>query len=294
MKKGFVPALGTPLTKDGELVRESFAKQIDDQIKAGASAILCMGTMGIEPFIRDDVYADVAKAAVEAAKGRVPVYVGAMDVSLARVKKRIEKLEELDIEGLVFTAPYYSPATPAQVMNFFRGIAGMTKHNILAYDLPVVAQAKITYNMVLELIKTVPNFKGIKSADLAMFRNLALSPDVPSDFVTVYSGLDTFDVAYKWGIDKCLDGMLSCTPKNTSEMFSLMNGGDYAAAANRLDNIVSLRDVFVANDLWPSFNYAMNLLGYDGCFAPDYVSPITESAKSAVRAELIRIGELTE
>ena len=32
MKKGFVPALGTPLTKEGELLKESFVKQINDQI----------------------------------------------------------------------------------------------------------------------------------------------------------------------------------------------------------------------------------------------------------------------
>ncbi|MDO5479041.1 MAG: DUF2974 domain-containing protein, partial [Clostridia bacterium] len=59
-------------------------------------------------------------------------------------------------------------------------------------------------------------------ADTQMFRKLKLNPDVPKDFIMVYSGLDTFDVAYKWGIDNCLDGMLSCTPKNTGDMFKAM------------------------------------------------------------------------
>ena len=292
MKKGFVPALGTPLNKNGELVKESFQKQIKDQIEAGASGLLCMGSMGIEAFIRGDVYPEVAKAAVEAACGKVPVYVGAMDVSVARVRDRISELEELDIEGFVFTAPFYSTASRSEAMNFFRGIAALTKHKVLVYDLPVVSKMKITYDMVIELIKTVPNFGGIKSADLAMFRKLKLNPEVPEDFVMVYSGLDTFDIAYKWGIDKCLDGMLSCTPKNTGKMFELMNEGDYDAAAKCLDNILSLRDLFVANDLWPSFTYAMNLLGYDGTFHPDYESCVTETAKAAVLAEMQRIGEI--
>lgn len=46
MKAGFVPALGTPLDKEGKFVKESYKKQIDDQIKAGAVGILCMGSMG--------------------------------------------------------------------------------------------------------------------------------------------------------------------------------------------------------------------------------------------------------
>ena len=47
IEKGFVPALGTPLDKDGNLMAESYKKQIEDQINAGASAILSMGSMGI-------------------------------------------------------------------------------------------------------------------------------------------------------------------------------------------------------------------------------------------------------
>jgi 4-hydroxy-tetrahydrodipicolinate synthase len=292
MKKGFVPALGTPLNEKGELVKESFEKQINDQIESGASGLLCMGSMGIEAFIRAEVYPEVAKAAVEAAAGRVPVYVGAMDVSVARVKDRISALEDTDVEGFVFTAPFYSTASRNEAMNFFRGVAALTKHKILIYDLPVVSKMKITYDMVIELIRTVPNFAGIKSADLAMFRKLKLNPEVPENFVMVYSGLDTFDIAYKWGIDKCLDGMLSCTPKNTGKMFELMNAGDFDGAANCLDNILSLRDLFVANDIWPSFTYAMNLLGYEGCFHPDYESAVTESAKARVLEEMKRIGEI--
>jgi len=38
MKQGFFPALGTPLDAKGNLVCASFARQIEDQIKAGLPA----------------------------------------------------------------------------------------------------------------------------------------------------------------------------------------------------------------------------------------------------------------
>lgn len=291
MKEGFVPALGTPLDKQGNLIADSFKKQIEDQINAGAVGLLCMGSMGIQAFIRGGVYPQVAKAAVEAAAGRVPVYVGAMDTSIARAKERMAAVEDLDIAGFVFTAPYYAPASRDQMMNFFKGVAAATKHQILLYDLPGVTQCKITYDMVLELIRDVPNMAGIKSADLQMFRKLKLNPDVPKDFVMVYSGLDTFDIAYKWGITNCLDGMLSCTPANTEEMFSAMAAGDYETAAQCLNHIVALRDFFVSHDLWPSFTAAMNLLGYEGSYGPDYVSEIQAGYPEAIHQEMIRIGE---
>jgi dihydrodipicolinate synthase/N-acetylneuraminate lyase len=160
------------------------------------------------------------------------------------------------------------------------------------YDLAVVTQSKITYEIVKELIRTVPNLAGIKSADMNMFRKLKLDPEVPEDFLMVYSGLDNFDIAYKWGIDKCLDGMPACTPVNSGKLFTAMKNGDYDKAAEYLNNIIALRDLFVARDLWPSFSTAMNLLGYEGNFAPDYVSPIKEEYIEEIKNELARIGEL--
>ncbi len=291
MKAGFVPALGTPLDKDGNLMVESYKKQIDDQIKAGAVAILCMGSMGQQPYLRSGVCPKVAEAALEAAAGRVPVYVGAMDCGIHRAKERLAAMEHLDVAGFVFTTPYYYACTREQMMNYFKSVAASTKHKVLLYDLAVVTQSKITYDMVLELMHTVPNLAGMKSADLVMFRKLKLNPDVPNDFIMVYSGLDTFDIACKWGIDTCLDGMMSCTPANSEKLFAAIAAGDYSAAAGYLDNITALRDFFVARDLWPSFSVAMNLLGYDGNFAPDYVSPIKEQYIAEIRAEMLRIGE---
>ena len=292
MKAGFVPALGTPLDENGNLYAESFKKQIKDQIEAGAVGLLCMGSMGMQACIRQDVCLQVAKVAVEATAGRVPVFVGAMDTSITRAKERMAAMEELDISGFVFTAPYYSACSRDQMMRFFRSVASATRHSILLYDLPSVTQTKITYDMVLELLQDVPNFAGIKSADLQMFRKLKLNPEVPDDFIMVYSGLDTFDIAYKWGVDKCLDGMCSCTPVNTGKMFKAMKDGDYTTAAQCLNNIVALRDAFIGWDLWPAYSTTMNLLGYEGTHCPDYCAPIRQEYISDIEKMLQKIGEL--
>lgn len=292
MKAGFVPALGTPLDQDGNLIVESYKKQIEDQIQAGAVGILAMGSMGQQAYLKQDVCPKVAEVAVEAANGRVPVFVGAMDCSIRRAKERMAEMEHLPIAGFVFTTPYYNPCSRDQMMNYFKAVAVATEKPILLYDLAVVTQAKITYDMVLELIKDVPNLAGIKSADTLMFRKLKLNPDVPKDFIMVYSGLDMFDIAYKWGIDNCLDGMMTCTPANSKKLFDAMAAGDFETAGVALENIVALRDFFVSHDLWPSYSIAMNMLGYKGDFGPDYVSPIKEEYIEEIRKEMHRIGEL--
>lgn len=291
MKVGFVPALGTPLDENGNLLVESYKKQVNDMIDRGASGLLSMGSMGIQAFLKMDVCPQVAKAAVEAAAGRVPVFVGAMACSIAQAKQRMAAMEDLDITAFVFTTPYYHSCNPAQIVNYFKNVAAATKHGILLYDLPGVTNSKITYNIVKTLIKEVPNLMGIKSADMNMFRKLKLDPEVPEDFIMVCSNLDLFDVAYKWGMDKCLDGMLPVTPANTQGLFTAMANGDYDKAAQHLNNIVGLRDLMASCDLWPSFSKGMNLLGYEGNFSPDYVLPFNEANLEKLREKMISIGE---
>ena len=291
LNPGFVPAVGTPLDAEGNFIEASYKKQIEDQIAAGAVAILSMGSMGQQPYIKTGECAKVARAAVEAAAGRVPVFVGAMDVSVARAKERIAAMEDLDVAGFVFTTPFYYAVTPKQQISYFTEVAKATKHNILLYDLAVVTQSKITLPTVKTLIKTVPNLKGIKSADQQMFRLMKLDLEIPEDFIMVYSGLDTFDIAYRWGITTCLDGMMSCTPVNSKKLFDSMKEGKWDAAAEALNNILKFRDYMAANELWACYTIAMNLLGYEGSFGPDYVPKHGPEWIPEVRKQLEMIGE---
>ena len=292
MKKGFIPALGTPLDQNGNFCAESYKKQIEDQLKAGAVGVLVMGSMGQQAFLPTEIAPQVAEVAVEAVAGRVPVFVGCMDCSIAKATKRMASMEHLDITGFVFTSPYYEACTSQEMGNFLEGVVKATKHKIYLYDLPSVTQFGMDYDSVVEWVKKMPNIAGVKSGNLRLMRLLKLSDELPEDFNLLYSGLDTFDVAYKWGITNCLDGMATCTPVNFNKLFTAMEAGDYEAAQKYLGNIVALRDFFLARDLWPAYSVAMNLLGYEGNHAPDYTLPLQEGYLEEIRAELIRIGEL--
>jgi 4-hydroxy-tetrahydrodipicolinate synthase len=289
---GFVPALGTPLDCNGKLCVESYKKQIDDQIKAGAAGILAMGSMGIQPYLTTDVYPEVAKVAVEAAAGRVPVYVGAMDTSIARAKDRMAAMEDLDIAGFVFTTPYYYGCTPAQIINYYKGVAAATKKPILMYDLAVVTKTATAPATVKRLWKN-PLIKGIKSGNLVTQRILHRAEDRPEDFTMMYSNIDDFDIAYKWGINKNLDGMFACTPTTAKKMYTALAAGDYETGAKALDDIIALRNMFLGTtNLMSAFTHAMNLLGCEGCFTADYVEKITDAEKEQVAAAMKALGEI--
>jgi len=292
IKEGFIPALGTPLDHNGNFMAESFKKQIKMLLDAGAAGMLAMGSMGQQAFIPTEECKKIAKTAVETVAGRVPVFVGAMDNSIARTKERMAAMEDLDLNAFVFTTPYYEIDSKEQVIKYFKSVAAATKHSIMLYDLPSVTNFKITYDMVLRMQKEIPNLIGIKSADLQMLRKLKLNKEIPADFLTFFSGLDVFDIAYKWGITNNLDGMIDCTPNNFRKAYKAMDEGDFATAAECMSNVVELRDFFLERDLWPAFSAAMNLLGCEGSFAPDWATDVSSETLEEIKAEMKKIGEL--
>jgi 4-hydroxy-tetrahydrodipicolinate synthase len=292
MKQGFFPALGTPLDAQGNVICASFAKQIEHQILAGASGLLVMGSMGIEPYIRNSIYPQVARCGVEAAKGQAPVLVGVMDTCISRVMDRVDALSALPIDGVVSTVPYYNAMNQAQVLTFYTALADHSKFPVYLYDLAVVTKTRTMPETVMKLWKH-PNIRGIKTGNLVTARLLRNSTEKPANFDIVYSDLDTFDVAYQYGIDKNLDGMFAATPKTAEALYCALAEKNVAKSTVCLDAILGLRDLFVeSGSVLGAFTYAMNDLGYEGQFHMDYETLPSAASHEKVTAALRKMGEL--
>lgn len=290
LTNGFYTALGTPLDENGNLVAASLRKHINQQIDAGASGLLLMGSMGIEAYIKNSAYDDIVRVAVDEVSGRLPLFVGAMDNSVAKVMEKIDMIGDAKIDGVVLTSPYYSTVNDAQAVNWFTTIADKSQHPIYLYDLAVVTKYKIKLSIIDKLIGH-KNIKGIKTADWEMIQAIGRKyPD--ADFECLYSGLDSFDYANMMGIRKNLDGMFSCTPRNGQKMVECLKKDDFEGARRYLDNILLLRDTMIAHGLMACFTYCMNLLGCEGNFHQDYCLPIDEKAKIAMADTMKKIGEI--
>lgn len=293
MEKGFYTALGTPLNEDFTFCEEGMIAQIEQQIEAGASGLLVMGSMGNMTYLKNSEYAKVAKCSAEAAKGCIPVLVGVTDVSVGRVMDRVQALEGIaGIDGIVSTVPYYTAVNQDHIFKFYNEIANQSGKHTYLYDLPGVTKVA-TLPATVKKLWANPNIKGIKSGNLVTQRILMRAEDCPADFVQMFSNIDEFDIAYQYGIDKNLDGMFSCTPKTAKKMYEALETGDLATAGDALDRILALRNLFLSTGcLMSAFTHSMNLLGCKGIFGRDWEYDISDEKKALVTAALKDMGEI--
>ena len=290
LKNGFYTALGTPMDENGDLVQSSLVKHIGQQIEAGAAGLLLMGSMGIETCVKNTTYKKCVETAVEAVNGRVPLFVGAMDTSVAKVKEKLALIGDAEITGVVLTVPFYETANDEQAINWYSTIADIAQKPVYLYDLAVVTKYKIHIGVIDALIDH-KNIKGIKTADWELIHEI--EREYPQrGFECLCSRLDSFDYMNMMGIGKNLDGMFACAPKNGHLMAECNARGDFAGARKYLDNILLLRDTMIENRLMPCFTYCMNLLGCKGLFHEDYCIDADDEGKARVKAIMEKIGEI--
>ncbi|MDD4193250.1 MAG: dihydrodipicolinate synthase family protein [Mangrovibacterium sp.] len=291
MENGFYPALGTPVTDEGKLIAESFIKEIGLMIDAGAKGLLCMGSMGNMASVRSREYPEVARQCVETVRQRLPVMVGVMDCSVSRVRDRIDALGALKIDGVVATAPFYYKVNTDGIVQFFTLLAKVSKYPVYIYDLPSVTQSPVTFGM-MKALADVPNIKGIKTANLGLILEMRRSHFGTDDFSVFYSGLDLFDIAMQCGIGRNLDGMFTCTPVNSRKLDEDADPDNWEVKSTYLKNILDLRNLFLKENVFSAYSYAMELLGCPGNYQSDYDMPVSEKLKGELFHCMKGIGEL--
>jgi dihydrodipicolinate synthase/N-acetylneuraminate lyase len=106
----------------------------------------------------------VASATVEAAKKRVPVFIGSTSPNAREVVQRLRFVQDIGGDGTLLGVPYYDAQSPEYIADFYAQIAEMfPKLGILIYHNPVNHKVKIPVSVFPRLVK-YPNIIGMKDS----------------------------------------------------------------------------------------------------------------------------------
>jgi len=281
----FITAMGTPLTADEQLHEAGLEAHLADQFNSGIKSYLMAGTMGLMQLLRDETYKKLIERSVAWCAGKAELMIGAGDASYARSRARIELINQYKVDGVVVLAPYFIQFSQAEMLDYYRSLADISKAPIYLYDLPVRTRSKIEMPTVLELAKH-PNIKGIKVSDEPAYTRQLIDTlqRNESNFRVIIAQPDLMDMLIRHGFYEQLDGMFTMAPEWVSAIGQCAAKGDWAGAARNQQNLSLLKQALLRHTLFPSFSAVMNFRGVPGNFAPRPYKTLTE----AQRAELLK------
>ena len=137
---------------------------VDRMIQDGVDVITTTGSFGECYNIFWEEFKTIASATVEAAKKRVPVFIGATSPNAREVVQRLKFVQDIGGDGTLLGVPYYDAQSPEYIAEFYAQIAErFPKLGILIYHNPVNHKVKIPVSVFPKLVQ-YPNIIGMKDS----------------------------------------------------------------------------------------------------------------------------------
>ncbi|MEV6904653.1 dihydrodipicolinate synthase family protein [Amycolatopsis sp. NPDC051372] len=244
---GVIPPIVTPLLDDRSVDVTSLKRLIDYQLDAGVHGVFVLGSSGEAVYLSDSDRRTVAEVTVSHTAGRVPVLLGALDTTPARVVEQLNLFSGLPADGVVVTAPFYANPSDSEVAEHFRAICSQSPLPVLAYDIPGNVGRRIPLQVSIDLLGAGV-LAGIKdsSGTLTEFRRI-LDALGPGHDAAVLTGADVLaDLALNLGADGLIPGLANARPDLFVGLYDAHRKGDAVAVAKHQRAINVLVDIFGA------------------------------------------------
>lgn len=192
---GAFTAIVTPFKKDGNVDIITLKKLVNFQIDKGIHGLVPCGSTGEAATMSPEEMKVVIGTVVKEVGGRVPVIAGAGSNDTQKAILFSNNAKEAGAEALLQVIPFYNKPTLKGLIAHYKAIADSVDLPIILYNVPGRTGLNATADMVLRIVKEVPQVVGVKEASGNIIQVMELIRKAPKDF-SVLSGDDalTFSI----------------------------------------------------------------------------------------------------
>lgn len=227
--RGVFPALTTRMNADQEVDFAGVAADVEFQIAAGVDALILCGSLGEASSLEREEKLAIARTALDAASGRVPVLLTIAEDSTRAGARLAAEAERLGIAGLMVLPAMRYLADSREVMVHYRAIAAASGLPIIIYNNPLAYGIDITPAVLAELADE-PNFVAVKEST-GDTRRVNETIRAVGDRYQLLTGVD--DLALESLILGCsgwIAGLVVAFPRETVAIYRLVQAGRVAEA----------------------------------------------------------------
>jgi 4-hydroxy-tetrahydrodipicolinate synthase len=277
MFRGTFTALVTPF-RDGAIDVAAFEKLIEDQIAAGITGIVAVGTTGESPTLSHEERQELIRLAVATAKKRCQVLAGTGSNATQHAVADTKMAEKLGADGALLVAPYYNKPSQEGLFRHFKTIADTTAAlPIMLYNIPGRCGVDIASETVTRLAKKCSNIVTIKEASGSVERVSELRARLPESF-TILSGDDSLTLPFmSVGAVGVVSVASNLFPAEVCALVRAYECGDAKLALNLHRKIFPLfKDLFIEPNPVP----VKTALSWRGAMSGEVRLPLCEMSES--------------
>jgi 4-hydroxy-tetrahydrodipicolinate synthase len=276
MFRGTYTALVTPF-QEGELDLLALERLIEEQIAAGITGVVAVGTTGESPTLSHGEKEQVIRTTVEVGKGRCQVLAGTGSNSTAAAIEATEAAEKMGVDGMLVVAPYYNKPSQEGLFQHFRAIAQATAFPLMLYNIPGRCAVDIAPETVERLAIGCRNIVSIKEASGSVDRVSDLRARLPDAF-TILSGDDSLTLPFlSVGAVGVVSVASNLFPAEVCALVQAFRSGDVKTAREmHLRMLPVFKDLFIEPNPVPT----KTALAWRGAMSAECRLPLSEMTEA--------------
>jgi 4-hydroxy-tetrahydrodipicolinate synthase len=258
---GVFPYLVSPIDDVGRVKAGVLARLVDDLIAAGVHGLTPLGSTGEFAYLANAQRAEVVRATVEAAAGRVPVVAGVASTATADAVAQARCYQKLGADGILAILESYFPLADAQVEVYFRAIADAVELPVVLYTNPQFQRSDLSLDVIARLAAH-PRIRYIKDASTNTGRLLSIMNRC--DRLRVFSASAHIPAAVMLiGGVGWMAGPACVVPRQSVRLYELCRAGRWPEAMDLQRGLWRINEIFARFNLAACIKAALSLQGYD-------------------------------
>ena len=291
MFSGCITALVTPF-RGGRLDVRGLRANVAFQVSSGVDGVLVNGSTGEAASLSDAESERAVRTVVAAARGRVPVIVGAGTNSTAKSVRAVQRARRLGADAVLVVAPYYVKPTQEGLYRHFRAVGDAAGVPVVLYNIPGRSSVNVLPATIERLARDCPGLVAVKEAS----GNIDQTSDIVArcgDRLAVLSGDDSLTLPILAAGGR---GVISVTsnivPRDVRRMVEEFLAGRPAEATRlHLDLFPLTKALFIETNPIP-VKAAMGMLGMAAGEPRLPLVPLSRESRPALRRALRAYGLL--
>jgi 4-hydroxy-tetrahydrodipicolinate synthase len=227
--RGVFPAVTTQFKADQSLDLGATSAHVEHMIQAGVHGLIMLGTVGENCSLSAEEKRQVVKAALAAAKGRVPVLSGVAEYTTSGAAAYAADMEKLGAGGLMVLPAMVYKSDARETLAHYRTVARASDLPIMVYNNPIVYGVDITPEMFVDLADE-PTIVAVKESSDDV-RRLSDIVNLNGERYTLFSGVDDLALeSMMLGTVGWVSGLVNAFPAESMRIYELAAAGKYQEA----------------------------------------------------------------
>jgi 4-hydroxy-tetrahydrodipicolinate synthase len=287
---GLIVSSITPFTDDFSVNYEASARHLDWLVQRGVHGLLIGATAGEYASLLDEERLELARRAVAAVRGRVPVIAYTGHINRARMLELARGLERAGVDAVMLAPPLVVGPTQDEIEAYIRDAASAVSIGVVVYNQPGRTGTVIEPQTMVRL-SAVPNIVAMKESG----KNLEATTDVINGahegFAVLAGEADLFLASLALGVTGGILTPSNFVPKLTLNIYEAFQRGDLADARRWNAKLFGLLHVLRGDRKYHSaVKAAMRELGMPAGLPRPPLTDVSSALKQRIRAYLTEAG----